>query len=209
MQTPASRAALAAFLVPGDPLPPLPPAPSFPDVPPGHPYREAIGVLADAGVIRGYPDGRFGPDDPTLRAQMAALICRAMGWDREDRATPFPDRGDVDPALWRNVGALAARSVAKGYADGTYAPTADVLYAQTISFIARAMVAKGYWVAQPDDPAVYPNVPANSGHREDLATYVHYTGPVPTTRPGDRWESWDQPATRGWFAQALYLALVS
>ena len=190
--------------------PPAPgPGPSFPDVPPSHPYYQAITELAAQGIIRGYQDGRFGPNDPTLRAQMAALIARAMGWDAERWPNPFPDRGSVDADLRRNVGTLNHYDVARGYPDGTYKPTVNVLYAQSISFIARAMVAKGFWAPQPDNPALYPNVPAGSGHREDIATYVYYAGAIPATVPMASWGEWDQPSTRGWFAQALWQALTS
>ncbi len=165
--------------------------------------------LAARGVIRGYGDGRFGPDDIALRAQMAALICRGMGWDEEDRGTPFTDRGQVDADLWRNVGALAFRGVARGYGDGTYRPTSEVLQSQVISFITRAMIAKGYWTAQPDDPALYPNVPAASGHRQDLATFVRYAGALPGTAANGAWADWDRAATRGWFARVLWQSLNS
>jgi hypothetical protein len=78
-----------------------------------------------------------------------------------------------------------------------------------ISFITRAMVAKGYWQAQPDDPALYPDVPAASGHRADLATYTFYAGAAPGTEPAAGWGGWAQPATRGWFALAQWQALDS
>ena len=202
----ATTAQPPALLPVGPSLPP-PGAPvSFPDVPASHPYYEAITQLAARGIIRGYQDGRFGPDDTTLRAQMAALITRAMGWDAEDHGNRFPDRGAVDADLWRNVGTLAFYNVAKGYQDGKYRPTNPVLYAQVISFITRAMVAQGYWQPQPDNPGLYPNVPASSGHRQDLVTYYAYAGAVPGTTPTANWVGWDQPSTRGWFAQALWQA---
>ena len=186
------------------------PRPAFADVAPGAGAYEAVGQLAARGVVRGYGDGTFGPADPVLRAQMAALIARAMGWEAEDYATGFPDRGEVDDALWRNVGTLAHYKVARGYADGTYAPFAEVLNIQVVAFIARAMVARGYWRAQPDDRALHPNVPASSGHREDIATYSAYAGAIRgTTAPGQPWEGWDQAATRGWFAFVQWQALDS
>src|SRR5262249_38214743 len=151
------------------------------DVPTGNGASAAIAALAARGIIRGYEDGTFGPDDPVLRAQMAALIARAIGWDGEDWGNPFPDRGPVDDDLWRNVGTLARYGVARGYQDGTYNPTGDVLYAQVASIITRAMVTQGRWTFQPDDPALYPNVPADSGHRQDLTTYIHYAGALPGT----------------------------
>jgi spore coat protein A len=185
--------------------------PSFPDVTPATTGAyEAIGQLAAREIIRGYEDGSFGPTDSTLRAQMAALIVRAMGWDAEDWGTPFTDRGPTDDALWRNVGTAAHYGVARGYGDGTYRPTDDVLNVQTIAFIARAMAAKGYWVEQPDNAAIYPNVPSSSGHREDLATFVHYAGAVRgTAAPTDGFDGWAQAASRAWFSFSLWQALDS
>ncbi len=185
------------------------PRPAFTDLSSGQPAYSAVTQLAARGIIRGYGDGRFGPNDTALRAQMAALICRSMGWDAEEHGNPFTDRGSIDADLWRNVGTLAYHGVARGYGDGTYRPTNRVLQAQVISFIARAMVAKGYWTMQPDNPALYPNVPAASGHRQDLATFVHYAGALPGTAASGAWVGWDRAATRGWFAQVLWQALNS
>jgi hypothetical protein len=185
------------------------PRPSFPDVAANDPTSEAIAQLSARGIIRGQQDGRFGPDDNTLRAQMAALIARAMGWESEDHGNRFQDRGSIDAALWQNVGTLAFYNVARGYADGTYGPTDNVLQAQTISFITRAMVTKGYWTQQLDDPRLYPNITADSGHRADISTFVHYAGALPGTTPNANWAEWNQPATRAWFAEALWQALNS
>ncbi len=183
------------------------PSTTFSDVPAGHPNHAAITALAARGIIRGYGDGRFGPEDPILRAQMAAIIARAQGWDGQEHGNPFSDRGSVDADLWRNVGTLAFYDVAQGFGDGTYKPTAQVLQAQTISLISRAMVAAGVWQTQPDDGSLYPNVPLASGHRADLATYVRYAGAVPGTTPRAAWGGWNGASPRGWAAQALWQAL--
>ena len=63
--------------------------------------------------------------------------------------------------------------------------------------------------SQPDNLALYPNVPASSGHRQDLATFVHYAGAVPDFPPAGNFGLWDQPSPRGWFARALWQALNS
>lgn len=181
---------------------------AYPDLSPDDPAATAIAHLAGSGVIRGYQDGTFGSNDTTLRAQMAALIARAVGWENEDWGNGFSDRGEIDAALWRNVGTLAHYAVARGYGDGSYDPTGPVLNIQAISFISRALIARGWWVAQADDPRLYPNVPPSSGARGDLATYVHYVGPLlGTATSTERWDVWQQPVTRAWFAHALWLAL--
>ncbi len=190
----------------------------FGDVLVGDQACVAIEGLAARGVIRGCDQDAspplFCPDDPTARAQMAALIARAVGWDAENHATAFPDRclapgNCIDDALWRNVGTLQFHGVAKSYPDGTYNPFDNVLYAQAISFITRAMVKKGYWTqATLDINSTYYAVPSSSGHRLDLITYLKYAGPVPgTTSRTDPFAEWDQVTTRAWFARALWQAL--
>jgi len=170
----------------------------------------AINDLAARRIARGYGDGRYGPADTALRAQMAALIARAMGWEGENWGTPFSDQNGVDDALWRHVGTLAHYNVAQGYPGGTFDPTGPVLKAQAVSFVTRAMVAKGFWQYRPDDPAMYPNVPGTSGHRVDLSTYAYYVGTVPgTSSARDRFSDWDQPASRAAFALVLDKALTT
>jgi agarase len=182
-----------------------PPIGVFPDVPGGTPEAAAIAELTARGIIKGYSNGRFGPGDTTLRAQMAALICRAMGWDSEDWGNDFRDRGGLDATLWRNAGTLARYGVARGYDGVNFGPNDKVTYAQTISFITRAMVTRGYWRQQPGAPLPHAGVP--DGHAPDVRTYAFYTGalggvPAPPA-------NWSAPATRGWFSQALWRALTS
>jgi hypothetical protein len=114
----------------------------------------------------------------------------------------------VDDELWHAAATLAEYGVVKGYADGAYGTTSPVLNIQVISFITRAMVEKGYWQDQPPGAGVYPEVPAESGHRQDFVTYVHYTGAVRgTTDTAAPFEGWAAPASRAWFAFALWQAI--
>lgn len=195
----ASHTALATFI----------PRTLFTDLP-NDTSAEAITQLAARGIAHGYGDGRYGPTDLALRAQVAALIVRAMGWESETHANPFTDQGVVDNGLWAAVGTLNAYQVARGYGDGTFHPTAELLHVQAISIITRAMVAHGYWSATtPDDGTIYPNVSVSSGHRLDLLIFVHNAGAIPdrSTAHGAAWDDWNTPASRGWFARALWQAL--
>ena len=38
----------------------------------------AVAVMAELGVINGYPDGTFRPDQAMTRAELCAAICRAL-----------------------------------------------------------------------------------------------------------------------------------
>jgi len=48
----------------------------FPDVRSGMYYDDAIGELSAAGIINGYDNGNFGPDDFVTRGQVAVLMMR-------------------------------------------------------------------------------------------------------------------------------------
>ena len=194
----------------------------FNDVPGGGETEQAVRDLTLRGIIRGNGDGTFGSTSVTLRAQMAALVTRSVGWELDSNGNKFPDQCDpsgsrsncIDGELWRNVGTLAFREVAKGYEDGSYNPRGPVLYGQTILFISRAMVKKGYWQQQPDNATYFPNLPKDTDRqradRGDIATYIYYTqklGGIPDQTPTANFNGFDQPAPRAWFAVALYRAL--
>jgi len=97
--------------------------------------------------------------------------------------------------------------VARGFQDGTFRPLDNLVKAQMISFITRAMVTKGYWQPQADVAGLYAEVPGDSGHRTDLATYQHYVGGIYGTPSNASLPDWNQNATRAWVAQVLYDAL--
>lgn len=177
------------------------------------PRDTAISQLATRGFLKGYDDGCFRPDSTVKRAEIAAMIVRTMGWGSQvSVATPFSDQGEVDNELWRAIGILTAKGIAQGFGDGSFRPGDPVLHAQAISLIARSFEVSTWWLPVPDDLALYKAIPPDSGHREDVATYVSYAGTIPGTTRDSPWDGpmgWDQPATRGWVAMALWQALDS
>ncbi len=68
--------------------------PGFKDVTKGNGYYKAIAAMAEEGIIRGYADGRFGPNDPITRGQMASILVKAFDLPRYDfwsHNNPFED----------------------------------------------------------------------------------------------------------------------
>src|SRR5690606_17917806 len=53
------------------------PAGGFRDVPETHWARETIEKAVQLGIVEGYPDGRFGPEDIVQADQLLAMIYRA------------------------------------------------------------------------------------------------------------------------------------
>jgi hypothetical protein len=58
---------------------PAPATASFTDVPTGHSFFQYIEALYDAGITSGCGAGKYCPDDPLTRGQMAVYLSRALG----------------------------------------------------------------------------------------------------------------------------------
>ena len=57
---------------------------TFTDVPAGEWYSDAVEWAASHGIVLGYGDGRFGPDDNVTREQLAAILFRYANWKGYD-----------------------------------------------------------------------------------------------------------------------------
>lgn len=71
----------------------------FPDVPTDHWAAKQMDELSDKGVIVGYPDGTFKPDDNVTRAEFASMAIRALGQQHTSVAQPV-DFTDITPEYW-------------------------------------------------------------------------------------------------------------
>lgn len=147
-----TRAQFAAFLVrafaPEALDAPAPKSPVFADVPSSFwGYRE-IAAAAAAGLVHGVGDGtRFAPNAPITRAQMAAMLCRALGRDSTDRvgaATTTPTSRpflDVPVEYWASADIVLARDLGLvgGGSDGRFRPEETTNRAQAVTVIARGL----------------------------------------------------------------------
>jgi hypothetical protein len=129
----------------------------FPDVPDGAWHAQAISYLASIGIVRGYEDGTFRPDDPITRAEFATL---ASGFAEVDAEAYRHLRlfGDVAAGSWHAgyVNAVAEAGWVAGYPDGTFMPDARITRAEAVTVVNR-MVARG--TAKEDFPAWAPSYP--------------------------------------------------
>ncbi len=153
---PSGEAALADY-VPSDPR-------NFPDAPPTgygddgtEPYwaYTHIEYCVENGVVQGYLDGNYHPDEEVNRAQMAVYVARALvspsgeaGLADYVPADPrnFPDAADTgygddgtEPYwAYTHVEYCVEHGVVQGYLDGNYHPDEVVTRAQMAVYVARA-----------------------------------------------------------------------
>ena len=105
-------------------------APLFSDVPSGSYCERAVAWTAAKGIVLGYDDGRFGPEDPVTREQLAALLyryARYQDYDTSGRASlsRYSDSDQVSPyartaMAWAvDTGLLSGRTQSTLAPDGT------------------------------------------------------------------------------------------
>lgn len=70
----------------------------FVDVASGTWYYDAICRVSDLGIMNGYDDGTFGPDDPLAREQAAGVLYNYLG--EKDASAPSAPHADVAQGQW-------------------------------------------------------------------------------------------------------------
>ena len=98
--------------------------------------------LAKAGVVNGYPDGTFRPEDTVTRAQFAKMLLTAMGVKPEQDSSVLTGYSDyAGYASWELPWLAAAvdHHVLSGYPDGTLRPDATVTWLEAAAMIGRAI----------------------------------------------------------------------
>ena len=109
---------------------------SFADVPADRYDADAIAWAAANGIVSGYDDRTFGPDDPITREQMAAILYRYAGWKGYDvsanaNLSAFADvnavsRYALEALQWANAAALVSGTSSTTLTPGAHASRAQV-----------------------------------------------------------------------------------
>ena len=103
-----------ALAEPGDP---------FTDVAPGSWYYNAIKVAKSLGYVNGYPDGRFGPNDPVQRQHVATILVNILDSLKEPPESyhelpMFSDEWNISSGHIRDVKKITYNRGWEGFYDG-------------------------------------------------------------------------------------------
>ncbi|MHB0980969.1 MAG: S8 family serine peptidase [Thermoleophilia bacterium] len=185
---------------------------AFSDVPAYHPYALAVAPLAAAGVVSGFSDGAFGPEEHVTRQQFAKMVLLALGSaPTEDMVSPFADVERSATGLYLDhYVALAAQL---GITTGTsldpplFDPYGSVTRAQVVTMAVRALDATmPAGLRRP--PAPYrPPFGSFSPVHDEAAVRAGWNGMLDGLEGmGEDYDMW-APATRGEVASVLAWAL--
>jgi len=141
------RATFVYALAEADQLAPYYPLiPSFTDLPATSPHYGYIEAAQRAGIISGLPSGRFLPDAPLTREQVAKIEVLALGEENQAQALASEPLSFVDaaaiPAWARGYIAEAMNlGLIAGYPNGTFRPGAEITAQDARDFLTQFLAS--------------------------------------------------------------------
>lgn len=120
--------------------------PGFKDVPTTSKYYGAIAALHELGVINGYDDDTFRPNNQLTRSQFAKMITLGFELDLATSAkTKFADVNKLtDTNTKRYIQTLAEYEITSGTTPSTFSPNGKLTRAQLATFLYNSLeVAEG------------------------------------------------------------------
>lgn len=135
-------------------------ATTYTDVPADASYAEAVANLTAIGIVEGDGNGTFRPDDKITRAEVAAMVVRAMAQnDAAISSKGTTNFTDVSADNWAsgyiNVASRGTGAFINGMGDGTFEPDSNVTYAQIVKMVVAAIGYGDWGVAAGGYPTGY------------------------------------------------------
>lgn len=165
-------------------------AASFTDTSQSYRFYDEINYLSNEGIINGFPDGRFGPDETVTRAAAAIMIGKSLNLDGTKGETKFPDVSSSAQASGYIQSAVDA-GIISGFPDGTFKPDQAVTRGQLAIFLSRAFEFTG--TSNQSFSDVTPSMSAYPYIQKLIAANITSGYPDGTFKP-------DQAVTRGQFS---------
>ncbi len=140
-----SRAELAALLVKSKGIEPPPPVSTnvFGDIAPSHWAARYVKEALDLGLVKGYPDGSFRPNNRITRAEGVAVMAR-FGELPTQASLSTPPYPDLSASYWGSPLIASAKTAGMlDYIDGNnFEPRRELTRAEAVSMLSKTQYAK-------------------------------------------------------------------
>jgi hypothetical protein len=104
-----------------------------------HWAKDSIATAQAYGIISGYSDTKFGPDDKITREQMAVMITKAADLTAGANSKAFTDSARVSTWAKDAVNIASSNGIINGYPDGSFKPQANATRAEAVTVIAKIL----------------------------------------------------------------------
>ena len=109
---------------------------NFSDVEEGMWFNAAVSTMAAMGVVKGYPDGKFCPNESITRGEFAAIAAR---FDSDGNTTGENFLDIYDHWAHKEINVAYNNGWILGYEDGTFKPDQIIIRAEAITLINRVL----------------------------------------------------------------------
>jgi len=115
---------------------------SFSDVDSSHINSEAIDYVESLGIVQGYPDGTYKPDQPINRAEFTKIIIATEYTQSQIDACNSVSFSDIGDGAWYTPYICVAEmnDIVGGYPDGTYGPANLITFAEASKIITNTLI---------------------------------------------------------------------
>lgn len=110
----------------------------FNDLPDNYWAKPYIDALSSRGLISGYKDGTYKPDQPVTRAQIANIVSRTFELQADQKSIDFTDVGS-DYWAKDSIAEVVKGGFMKGFPNNTFSPEAPVTRAQALTTLVTGL----------------------------------------------------------------------
>ena len=145
----------------------------FADVPGDAWYADGVYWARLAGVVGGYSEDQFGPDDPVTREQIAVILWRYAGSPAAESGTDFADEGSISAYAAQAVDWARANGIVNGVEDNRFLPQSSATRAQVATILRNYLTMEE--AGEPEDPEgsrVLVAYFSATGNTEAVAGYI-------------------------------------
>ena len=107
---------------------------------------EYIASACAGGIVKGYSDDVFGPDDLITREQMALMVSQAAGLQPDTASLDCSDGDQVADWAKGAVAAAYERGIISGMPDGSFRPQEHATRAQAVIVLSKSLAGKNDWL---------------------------------------------------------------
>ena len=109
----------------------------------GHWAEDIIKKLVACGIVNGFEDGTFRPDQAITRGQAAIIACHMLTYCGVgmESADSYPDT--IGHYAERHINTLKAFGVVNGFEDGTFKPEQEITRGQAAMYVANCLTVLG------------------------------------------------------------------
>ena len=150
----------------------------------GNAHVTAIEFLTAEGVLNGYPNGTFQPQNQITRAEFTAAVVRLLGPKAQQAAaalsnlTPsFKDGAQIPTWAWGYVNYAQGQKLIQGYPDGTFQANQNITMVEAAAILLRAI---GDTAAVPSGS--FQSAYTIAAYNLNLTQGVHFVAELPATR---------------------------